>query len=263
MRFVRRRIGFLVATLLALVGSAGFTGAAAASQHAPYTDPSAVGYIGLCNQAGRQITSGNINTVPFAWRAVSSQAAPPPYNDDWRTAILLAYQPIQNVPVEEWSGDELTASSRYTNPAHPMVAATYGDDSLKEFIEEFRPMWDGFLQLRIYLDTQNAAVYSLHYPVLNIQVTGDTWHAVGGGQVDCHSGTSESLETVVLPKSETSPPTTAAAGTHARVLGTTSAPASRSTDDVQIVLLALAAVVVVGGFGLLIARRRRPPLVRP
>ena len=77
-------------------------------------------------------------------------------------------------------------------------------------------MWDGYLQLRMYLGTADAEVYSLNYPALDIRVTGDTWHAVGGGPVNCHSGTAESLETLVLPKvsdvsADNSPPATAAA----------------------------------------------------
>ncbi len=210
------RAVFLALVALVLVGCGGGSEGASAntttSNHVPYSDPNAVGYIGLCNQAGKQITSGSINTVPFAWRAVSSVAAPPPYNNDWRTAILIAYQPIEGIPAGEWSGDELTASARYTNPEHPMAAATGGDDSLADFLQEYHPRWDGFLQLRMYLGTKDAAVYSLHYPELAIQVTGDAWHAVGGGTVNCHSGTAESIESILLPKSKTTVPTTTSPG---------------------------------------------------
>ena len=76
-----------------LMGTAG-----AATSTVPYTDPDAVGSIGLCNQAGQQITSGSITTRPFAWRAVSTQAAPAPYNNAGRTATLVAYQPQQALP---------------------------------------------------------------------------------------------------------------------------------------------------------------------
>lgn len=189
---------------LALAGS---TGAAAASSAVPYTDHSVVGSIGLCNRAGHQVTSGSIDAKPFAWRAVSTQPASAPYNNKWRTATLYAFQPQQGLTADEWSGRPLTASSRYTNPANPMTAATNGDESLKDFTEEFRPKWDGFLQLRIYLDTQNQAAYSLHYPALDIQVTGNTWHAVGGSTVNCSSGTAESLETIVQPADTAEPGT--------------------------------------------------------
>ena len=78
----------------------------------PRPSPTAIrtrsGSIGLCNQAGQQITSGNINTVPFAWRAVSTQPAQAPYNNAYRTAILMAYQPIQELTPGrvEWRADD-------------------------------------------------------------------------------------------------------------------------------------------------------------
>jgi hypothetical protein len=196
----------LVGLTVALVGSAG------ASARVPYSDPNADGYIGLCNAAGKQITSGSIDSKPFAWRAVSSVAAVAPYNNDWRTAILIAYQPQDGLAPGEWSGEALTASARYTNPAHPMAAATQGDDSLSDFIQDFHPMWNGFIELRMYLDTANAEVYSFKYPELSIRVTGSTWQAVGTGQVDCHSGTAESIESIVLPTTTTTdPPSTTSA----------------------------------------------------
>jgi hypothetical protein len=279
MRIAPCRIGGLAAMGLALVSVGGVGGAAGASTSAPYTDPNAVGYIGLCDQAGQQITSGNINTTPFAWRAVSSEPAQAPYNNAYRTAILLAYQPQEGLAPGEWSGDELTASSRYTNPANPMVAATDGDDSLEDFIGDFQPKWDGFIELRIYLGTENAQTYSLHYPALNIQVTGDTWTAVGGGTVNCASGTAESLESIVLPPTTTttaapttttspgagkSPTTTTTAGqgSHSlksatgKVAGTASGSGS-GTNDALIAGVAVAALAVLGGSAYLIIRRRR------
>jgi len=263
---------FAAGAALSLAGLVGPVAAASANPRPPYGDPNAVGYIGLCNTAGRQITSGNINTTPFAWRAVSSQSAPAPYNDAWRTAILLAYQPRQGLPSGEWSGDALTASSRYTNPAHPMVAATGGDDSLKDFIEEYSPVWGGYLELRIYLGTQNAPVYSLHYPALDIQVTGDTWRSIGGGPVNCHAGTAESIETLLLPKSSTTPPATKALNPtgvrgspgSATKLGSNATTArasrssSRSTGSLPTVVVTIAVLLVLVASGLLIIRRRRP-----
>ncbi len=126
-----------------------------------------------------------------------------------------------------------------------MVAATSGDDSLADFIQDFSPRWDGFLQLRIYLGTANSQPYSLHYPTLDIQVTGDTWTAVDGGPVNCQSGTAESLESIVLPNATTTttaPPTTTtapttappASGVHKTSAKKSSAqalPASSSTAD--------------------------------
>lgn len=204
MRSRVRRLSVLAAGALLLaglglfVGLGGLAGSAVASS-APFSDPSAVGFIGLCDRTGHQIESGSIFTTPFAWRAVSSKPAPAPYDNAWRTAILLAFQPRQGLAPGEWSGDELTASSRYSNPLHPMVAATNGDDSLEDFMQEYAPEWNGFFELRIYLGTENAEPYSLHYPVLDVEVVGHSWYAVGGGPVNCRSGRAVSLETVVLP----------------------------------------------------------------
>ena len=207
----------------AVVGPGAATGVASAATGVPYTDPAATGYIGLCNQAGQQVTSGNVNTTPFVWRAVSSEPAPSPYNNTGRTAILVGYQPQQALPPGDWSGEELTASSQYTNPTNPMAAFTDADDSLEDLIQDYPPKWDGFLQLRMYLGTDNEPSYQEKYPVLNVQVQGDTWHAVGGGTVNCNSGTSESIETILLPASTTTtaPPSTATASGSGTTSGST------------------------------------------
>lgn len=185
-------------------------GSAAAATGVPYTDPDAAGTIGLCNQAGQQIASGSVSTTPFAWRAVSTVPAPSPYNNTGRTAVLVAYQPQQELPAGDWSGEQLTASSHYSNPTNPMAAATDGDTSLEGFIQDYPPKWDGFIELRMYLGTDNEPSYQEKYPVLNIKVTGSTWHAVGGGAVNCSSGTAESIETMLLPPSTTTTPKAAA-----------------------------------------------------
>jgi hypothetical protein len=291
MNVSRWGIPLLVAVGLCLVAPA--CGAAASASSAPFTDPNAVGYIGLCNAAGQQITSGNVNTTPLASRAVSSEPAPAPYNNDYRTAILLAYQPQQGLSPGEWSGAELTASSRYTNPAHPMAEATGGDDSLEDFIGDFHPTWDGYVELRMYLGTYDAEVYSLQYPALDLQVTGDTWHAVGGGPVNCDAGSAESIETILLPKSTTSPrstktsttttsraaasvgtgtpagsdptgalgttPATATGpGSHQRAASGVLADSSGLAGDQPVAIAGIAALLVLAAAGVLVARRRRP-----
>jgi hypothetical protein len=282
-----RAVRILAVVGLALVvTSGGAAGAASPSPGVPYTDANALGYIGLCDQAGHQVTSGNVNTIPFAWRAVSTQPAQAPYNSAWRTAILLAYQPQQGLAPGEWSGDELTASSRYSSPANPMAAATGGDDSLEDFIQEFHPKWDGFLELRIYLGTQNAQVFSLHYPTLNIHVTSDTWTAVEGGPVNCDAGTAESIESILLPTTTTSAPSVTTTPTRGPRQSVSPAPrqsvhpggsksasagntrgqvahanavladSSRSTGHTWIVAIVLAVVVALMACTYLITRRR-------
>jgi hypothetical protein len=146
------------------------------------------------------------HAVRLARRVVGAAIAP--YNDDWRTATLFAYQPQNGLSPGEWSGQALTASARYTNAKHPMAAATNADDSLGDFIAAYHPVWNGWLQLRLYLGSQNAEEYTAHYPSLDIHVVGSRWYAVGGGAVSCTSGTATSIESILLhpnPSSTTHP----------------------------------------------------------
>jgi hypothetical protein len=144
----------------------------------PYTDPASDGYIGLCNQQGQQITSGSVSAAPFVWRAVSSQPAPAPYNGAGGTAILTAYLPMQGLPPGDWSGEQLTASSRYSNPQVPMAQATAKDVPLQDFLEDYPPEWDGFIQLRLFLGAQDQPAYVQRYPALNLEISGNAWTAV-------------------------------------------------------------------------------------
>jgi hypothetical protein len=244
------------------------TSAAAATPatQAPYSDPAATGYLGICNQAGQQVTSGSVSARPFAWKVVSSVPASPPYNDANRTAVLLAYQPRQGFLPGEWSGEAMTASSSYSNPAAPMVAGTARDYSLQDFLSDFPASWNGFVQLRVYLGTANQAPLSSRYPALSLQVIGGAWRAIGGGAVDCSAGTATSLEAVLLPSSTTS---TMAGSSGARAT-TTTVPRSSTTAGARssrsagggsggsgaaIGITALAAVAAAAG-GLLLWRRR-------
>ncbi|HTW21049.1 MAG TPA: hypothetical protein VME70_12660 [Mycobacteriales bacterium] len=266
------------AGLLAAAGTA----TAGVSSSAPYHDPNVKGYLGLCDRAGRQITQGSISTKPFAWRVVSSQPAQAPYNQAGRTATLYAYQPRKGIPAGEWSGDSLTASARYSNPSHPMTAATTRDDSLKNFIAEFRPVWNGFLQIRMYLGAPDQPAYSLTYPALDVQVTGNSWHAVGGGPVSCTGGTSESIETILLPKADftkhrhsthgsATPHSNAAPGNESGssstgtgltaptnpVVNTASTSGGSRGTGLLVALLAIA-VVLFGALGYIFLRTRSP-----
>ena len=235
---------------VALVTGLAFAGVgstAAGASTVPFRDPAAQGYLGLCDAAGHQITSGSTLTVPFAWRVVSTQPAPAPYDNSYRTAILLAYQPQNGLTPGEWSGEELTASSRYSNPAHPMAAAATGDLSLAEFVGDYPPRWDGLVQLRLYLGTANAPVYSLHYPTLDLRVSGTTWRALDGGSVNCHAGTAESLESIVLRST-----TTTTSSTTTTVVSAATAAPSHSW---WWVVAAVVGLILVGSVAL---RRRHP-----
>jgi hypothetical protein len=184
---------------LALSATAPAWAAQSGESNTPYQDPSAVGRIGLCDKSGHEITSGSVNAKPFASRAVSTAAATSPYGASGRTATLYAFQPRQDVAPGDWSGDQLTATSRYTNAAHPMAQATAKDESLSEYMAEFAPSWDGLLQLRMFLGAPGQATYSYNYPATTIKVTGDTWRVVDPVSVACDSGSATSIESILLP----------------------------------------------------------------
>ena len=191
----------LVAAATAL--STGGGSAVHAAGAVPWTDTAVTGSIGLCDRSGHPVESGSVDTTPFVARAVSSVPAAPPYNKPGRTATLYAFQPRPGVAPGEWSGDMLTASTRYSNPAHPMTEATGADLSLAGFISEFPPDWDGLLQLRMYLSAPDEPAQSLSYASTTIKVNGSTWSVVSGGTGPCTAGTAESLESIVLPSKDT------------------------------------------------------------
>ena len=184
----------LVALAVATVGLVGIVMPAGAAPAVPYTDPNTAGYIGICNQQNQQVTSGNIDTTPFAWKVVSSEAAPSAVSGTGRTATLYAYQPILNLPAGYWSGEAITGTSQYSNPAHPTAVSTHLDNALSQFLNVFPPKWDGFVELRLFLGAPGEEPQALTYPALNLHISGDTWRAVGGGSVNCNSGQAASNE---------------------------------------------------------------------
>jgi hypothetical protein len=161
---------------------------------APYTDPAATGRLALCSRNGTQLTSGSTTAVPFAWRAVGETAAPGGYDGAGRSATLFAYQPRAGVSPEEWSGRTLTASAAYTNPAHPMAAATDRDTDLQAFLTAYPPSDGGFVQLRLYLTAPGRPALTTAYDSLDLKIQGDRWTATGGRQLSCTSGSATSLE---------------------------------------------------------------------
>jgi hypothetical protein len=194
--------------------------AAHADTSLPYTDPNAVGSIGLCDRAGQPVTHGNIHDKPFVWRAVSSVAAAAPYNASGRTATLFAYQPRVETAPGQWSGELVTASAKYSNPAYPMAQATALDGSLADYLADFPTMLDGLVQLRIYLGAPGQPAYTLKYAATDLKVSGDTWTVARGASVSCTTGSAVSLE-ALLPAAHqaaaatTTPKPTAAASASA------------------------------------------------
>jgi hypothetical protein len=147
----------------------------------PYTDNQVRGYITFYDKSGAAVTTGDVATRPFVWRAVGSEAAPEPYNGDGRKAALLAFVPRENVNVEDWSGDLLVQSTDYTDAAHPKAQATNEDFSLADFFDNLPPRWEGYVQIRMFYAMPDAPAVTKGYAATNIQVTGTTWTVVGGG----------------------------------------------------------------------------------
>jgi hypothetical protein len=197
----RTRAAGWVALATAVVAALGITwwvrSGGDARAKAPYQDSAATGRLGLCDAKGRPVTSGSIKAAPFTWRAVGATAAPAAYAGAGRTATLYAFQPRPGAEPGSWSGRALTAPSSYSNPAHPMAAATKRDVPLSDFLAGYPARDSGYLQLRLYLGAPDRPEANRTYDALDIHVTGSTWHAVGAAAVDCHSGTAVSFETQV------------------------------------------------------------------
>lgn len=197
----------------------------------PYTDSRVQGYLSLCDAAGKPITGGQTATTPFVAAAIGSTAAPAPYNVKGATATLYAYQPRQQIDPGEWSGEQLTGSAQFSSSAHPMAVSTLLDSSLADFVADFPPKWDGFVQLRIYLSAPNQSVYSLKYDAADIQVTGSTWKVIRGGSALCGTGTATSNEDHLIPQQLASASASASrAAAAAAVSGASNAPTSSTAN---------------------------------
>jgi hypothetical protein len=191
-------------------------------------------------QRGHQIRSGQVGAAPFVWKAVASTKAPSGFESG--KAVLNVYQPRKGTYPGEWSGKQLTAASTYSNASHPMAAGTGRDPALVDFVSVFQPTWDGLVQLRMYFTAPGRPQHSIPYPATVIQVKGDTWTQIGGGDVPCNAGTARSAEELALPSSilnrptaRSTPgapgaPTTGRSGTaHKSATSTTSPGGSTST----------------------------------
>jgi hypothetical protein len=204
-RRLARALAAAVAFLAVACTGVTAAGPAASAGTSVPSDPSSAGAIGLCDKTGQPVEHGNIHDKPFVWSALATTPAPAPYDREGRTATLLAYQPRPGVNPAEWSGDQLTASSQYTNPSHPMAQATDGDDRLADFLDAYPTELDGLVQLRLYLGAPDQPPDTQTYAAAVIRVDGDTWSVVAGGTVPCNASTAVSLETRVLPPSTTTP----------------------------------------------------------
>jgi hypothetical protein len=201
MKFVKRSAAVVVAAA-ATVGFLAASSGSALAAGVPYNDPDAVGTIGLCAQNGTPLTHGSVDDQPFVWKAIDSTAAAAPYNAPGASATLYAYQPRQDVDPRQWGGAQLSAASKFTNPAHPTAVMTGLDESLAGFLGAYSAQWDGLIQLRIFLGAPNQPIYSAKYDAATIKVSGNKWSLVSGDpNVACGSGSAVSLEQVLATDS--------------------------------------------------------------
>jgi hypothetical protein len=177
------------------------TPTAAATSVTPPHDPATVGALTLCSPQGKQVRSGSLSAKPAIWRAVNSTAAPKGYANGG-TATLYAFQPRPGVPPTEWSGEQLTASARYTFAAHPMAAATSIDESLATYLGDYPLMTSSkLIELRNYLAAPNAPALTTQYDATYLHVGNGTWTQLNPGPADCTTaGRAVSLETATLPR---------------------------------------------------------------
>jgi hypothetical protein len=241
----------LAATVLAVWPA----GAAAA---VPYTDAQSTGAITLFDRNGQQITHGSISAHPFVSRAVSSVRAPSPYDADGRKATLLAYQPRPGAAPTEWSGDTLTASTTYPDPAHPTATASARDFSLKDYLDTYPARWDGLVQLRLYLGAPNQPTLTRTYATTDIRVDGDTWSVVRAGTAGSAAGGASAAAGSGATGAGASNSTVdgdVAAGQDPAAVNATKLP---TVDSPHVLVESAAAIVGVVALGLVRRRRATP-----
>jgi hypothetical protein len=228
-----RQLG--VALLVTALGAVAVIGtpAAWADGSVPYKDPRAKGTLTLCDAGGHAITSGSTKDRPTFAYVVSSAAPPAAYSGKTAKATVYAYQPRPQVDPGEWSGQQLSGSSLFSNKAHPMAEVTTGDKTIADFVGAYPPKVDGLVQLRVYLTAPNKLPYNLSYPTTNLRITGSTFVVVDPGTTSCTVGKAVSNEHMALPASAfptasagTPRPTTGTGATSGPTTATQSAAAS-------------------------------------
>jgi len=226
MRFGITRLGLAVSVAIEAMFCLAVPAASASSP--PPTDPAAVGPLTFCSQSGAQVTSGALSTQPFTWRAIDTTPAPSGYGKNG-TATLFGYQPRPGVAPGDWSGEEMTASARYSDPSHPMAAATAIDESLATFLNDYPLSSEGLVEVRVYLGSPGQPPYSVRYDAAYLHVSNGQWTQLSPGPDDCKtSGRSVSIETLTLPKKELRPSKQPTPGSSAAASASVSSSASTS-----------------------------------
>lgn len=214
--------------LVALAAVAALPSLAVAAPGVPYHDDRVAGHLAFCDGHGRALTGGPLTDAPFAAKVVSD-VVPPGADDPQTGAFVLAYQPRQGVAPGAWSGEQLTASSTYTDRRHPSAEVTYGDVTLLQASQDYPPQWDGLLQLRMYTKAPQQPVYSARYAAADVRITGGRWQVVDPVALPCTSGTATSVARVLAPESVASPrPSGRPAQAAARATAPSPSPTARA-----------------------------------
>ena len=213
-RRVRATVTLTALALGALSATAPFAAASVTSSASkvPFTDPNIHGWLTLCNRNDQAVTSGSLLTTPFVWKAISSGPPPQHYGTSKGRATLYAYQPLKYVDPGDWTGYQLTGSSSFSNPRHPVAQATNPDQPLIGFTQMYPLHWDGLAEIRMMWSGVNESQLQFPYAAAIVRVTGTTWTLVKGGSASCRQGTGVSDETKALAKSKLSKPETATLG---------------------------------------------------
>jgi MYXO-CTERM domain-containing protein len=249
----------------------------------PYSDPNQAGLLTLCNEHDQPITHGSLSAVPFVWRVVSSVPTPSAWRKKGVTATLFGFQPRPYTPAGAWSGGSLTASSLYSNFAHPMVQETPIDQPLTQITNAYPPIWDHLIELRVYLGAPDSEADVMQYGAADLQISGNSWTMVEGGTSGCTSGTAVSREVLDgmpgaagMPKpgatkapgaasgSSTSPTPAAGSSSHPATVQSANAASSAGHNSSAVggvaptaIGIGVAVVVVLAAIALWRSRRRR------
>lgn len=151
---------------------------------APYDDARSTGALTLCKH-GERVSGGKLDERPFADVVLGSTALPAGSDPEGAVATLFAYQPREGVGPEEFSGSPITAAVAFTDPARPATRITKEAWTLQDFVTAFPADLDGFVQLRLVLGTPAGGTLADHYDTADIEVDGDSWELVGGGDASC------------------------------------------------------------------------------
>lgn len=253
-----------VAVLVAIGAAPAMAAQASSTRNAfklPFKDPDQAGWLTLCGTNLKPVTEGSITAKPFVWRVVSDVRTPSAWWIKGTKAELYAFQPRPYTPPGAWGGVIMAAPSEYSNRQYPMAQMTPIDEPLSYMTDDYPPIWDHLIELRLYLGAPDREQDINDYAAADIQVIGHTWHLVAGGHSSCTAGKVESTEVMDglpgasgMPKSssgaaaKTGTSTSTAAGSSGT--GSNGGPSSGGAADAASATHASSAAPVAAALGL-------------